>query len=142
MARGLDLAHACVVCVGPTTPDGWCQQEIERALDIQSRDQDFRVIPLLLPGASTDAVPPFLGLRTWVDFRHGVDEEYQLHRLKCGIKGEAPGPWPGHSSAAATNSATDLAERKLRDLQRLEKYVPREVVIETQKKILNRWLKT
>jgi hypothetical protein len=45
MALGLDRADTCVVCVGSATPDGWFRQEIERALDIQSKDAAFRVIP-------------------------------------------------------------------------------------------------
>jgi len=94
MALGLDQAETCVVCVGETTPAGWFQQEIERGLNIQCKDNSFRVIPLLLPKASPQNVSPFLGLRTWIDYRHGKDEQYAFHLLKCGVKGVPPGRWP------------------------------------------------
>lgn len=140
MAIGLDRAKTCVVCVGSTTPAGWFRQEIERALEIQSKESSFRVIPLLLPDASAQNALQFLSLRTWVDFRHGKDVLYAFHLLKCGINGEAPGRWPPDSSSISNNSARDLAERKLKDLQRLEKYLREEVVIEIQRKILDQWI--
>jgi TIR domain-containing protein len=140
MALGLDRADTCVVCVGSTTPDGWFRQEIERALDIQSKDAAFRVIPLLLPNAAPDSVSQFLGLRTWVDFRPAGDEEYAFHILKCGIKGEPPGRWPTHPATPVNNPAWEVAERKLQELQRLEKYVREEVVIEIQRRILDQWI--
>jgi hypothetical protein len=140
MALGLDRADTCVVCVGSATPAGWFRQEIERALEIQSKDDSFRVIPLLLPDASTDRVSQFLGLRTWIDFRRGQDDQYAFHVLKCGINGEPPGRWPHNSGVSLNNTAWEVAERKLRELQRLEKYVREEVVIEIQRKILDQWI--
>lgn len=35
MARGLDNAKSCVVCMGEQTPKGWFQEEIERAINRQ-----------------------------------------------------------------------------------------------------------
>lgn len=140
MALGLDEAETCVVCVGQTTPAGWFRQEIERALAIQSRNERFRVIPLLLPHASEQNVSQFLGLRTWVDFRHGKDEKYAFHLLKCGISGQAPGRWPPGSDSSAKSSGIALAERKLQELQRLRKYIRAELVIEIQRKILDQWI--
>jgi TIR domain len=32
MAKGLERADACAVCLGQKTPRGWFQQEIEKAL--------------------------------------------------------------------------------------------------------------
>lgn len=140
MAIGLEQAKTCVVCVGSTTPGGWFRQEIERALDMQVKDGSFRVIPLLLPDASAENASQFLKLRTWVDFRNGNDQRYAFHVLKCGIKGEPPGRWPDESASASDRAASDLAERRLIDLQRLEKYLRDEVVIEIQRKILDQWI--
>lgn len=140
MAIGLDRAKTCVVCVGSTTPAGWFRQEIERALDIQVKDSSFRVVPLLLPGSSAASASQFLGLRTWVDYRNGKDARYALHVLKCGIQGVPPGRWPGNSPSSTDGSARALAERKLIDLQRLEKYLRDEVVIDIQRKILDQWI--
>ncbi|MBV9690741.1 MAG: toll/interleukin-1 receptor domain-containing protein [Ktedonobacteraceae bacterium] len=93
MALGIDLAKCCVVCISEHTPSGWCREEIERALNRQTSDLSFRVIPLLLPNAKTINVNNFLELRTWVDFR-GPDPAYAFHTLVCGIKGVPPGRWP------------------------------------------------
>lgn len=91
MARGLDQAQACVVCIGGQTPRGWFQQEMQRALNRQAHDSSFRVIPLLLPGARSEFVDDFLELRTWVDMRAGLKDEEAFRRLVAGIKEEIPG---------------------------------------------------
>lgn len=91
MAKGLDQAKTCAVCVGRETPRGWFKEEIERALNRQTKDDGFRVIPLILPGGDRTVVDQFLELRTWVDFTRGVDDGDALHILSCGIKGISPG---------------------------------------------------
>ncbi len=94
MAQGLYQAKTCAVCIGERTPLGWFREEIERALNHQTRYPTFSVIPVLLPGAKTENVDNFLELRTWVDFREPADDAYAFHVLVCGIKGIAPGRWP------------------------------------------------
>jgi hypothetical protein len=125
MAKGLEEAQVCAVCVGRQTPEGWFQQEVERALNRQASDTSFRVIPILLPDAPSDlteVMPAFLDLRTWADFRQGSDEDYAFHVLVRGIKGEPVGRWPlpGRDtlSPGAGSSFSD-AERKLQELRRL-----------------------
>ena len=93
MARGLDQAGCCVVCVGGQTPRGWFDEEIGRALSIQVSGRPYRVIPLLLPGAQTAFVDGFLELRTWVDLRAGLgdgglEQSDALRRLVRGIQGD------------------------------------------------------
>src|ERR1051326_5590952 len=73
MTRGLEETTTCAVCIGAHTPKGWFQEEIERALDLQTRDDSFRVIPVLLPDGNPESAPGFLTLRTWADFRNGKD---------------------------------------------------------------------
>src|SRR5690242_9449788 len=51
MARGLDEAATCAVCVGKETPHGWVLQEIQKALNRQTSHESFRVIPVLMPDA-------------------------------------------------------------------------------------------
>lgn len=139
MAKGLNEARTCAVCVGSQTPDGWFKEEIERALDIQTRRSDFRTIPVLLPDASPDLVPDFLRLKTWADFRNGHDFEYALHVLSQGIKGLSIGRWP--IDGRSKPSAIDAYAEKLRELQRLkEAGLHEEVMIEFERKILNQWL--
>jgi TIR domain len=93
MARGIDQAGCCAICIGEYTPIGWFKREIERALDRQTRVSSFRVIPVLLPNAKRINVDDFLELNTWVDFR-GSDQAYAFHVLVCGVKGISPGRWP------------------------------------------------
>lgn len=93
MARGIDQAGCCAVCIGEYTPIGWFKREIERALDRQTKVPSFRVIPVLLPNAKRVNVDDFLELNTRVDFR-GSDQDYAFHVLVCGVKGIPPGRWP------------------------------------------------
>ena len=138
MAKGLNEARTCAVCVGSRTPDGWFREEIERALDIQTRRNDFRTIPVLLPDASPDLVPDFLKLKMWADFRDGQDAAYALHVLSQGIKGLPIGRWPIDGRGRPT--AIDAYADKLRELQRLkEAGLHDEVMIEFERKILNQW---
>jgi hypothetical protein len=97
MARGIDQAGSCAVCIGKDTPTGWFQREIERALNHQVQQPAFPVIPVLLPKARNTNVDNFLELNTWVDFRKPDQTAYAFHALVCGIKGQPPGPWPPQS---------------------------------------------
>ena len=93
MARGLDQASTCAVCIGQTTPKGWFRQEIQRALDRQSKEKAFRVIPVILPEGDANIVDDFLELRTWIEFKNDHDDPRAVHLLTCGIRGIPPGPW-------------------------------------------------
>lgn len=137
MARGLDQANCCIVCVSEQTPLGWFREEIQKALNRQSQDPSFRVIPLLLPNASIENISEFLELRTWVDFRHEVDPDYAFHLLVSGIKGVAPGRWPRKKSE--TIMAVSAIENKLRELNRLrrDKLVDDEIALEFQRELLS-----
>src|SRR5919109_1591030 len=46
MAKGLEQAKTCAICIGQHTPKGWFREEIERALNRQTKDNSFRVIPV------------------------------------------------------------------------------------------------
>ena len=91
MARGISEALSCAVFIGSSTPQGWFDQEIQRALNRQSREKSFRVIPVLLPGSNPKEIDSFLELRTWVDFRRGLGDHDAFRRLIAGIRGDAPG---------------------------------------------------
>lgn len=99
MAKALDDASSCAICIGNRTPAGWFRQEIQRALNRQTREPTFRVIPVILPGGDQSLVDNFLELRTWVQFKGDLEDSDALHRLICGIKGIPPGrgaieqPW-------------------------------------------------
>lgn len=140
MARGLEEASTCAVFIGAHTPRGWFQEEIERALDLQTRNPTFRVIPVLLPDADPSSIPSFLSLRTWADFRNGQDSDYALHVLRQGIKGEPIGRWPVIDEANPSGKLLQY-EQKISELARFRSLgVHEEVIIEFERKILDRWL--
>src|SRR5262249_23097289 len=58
------------------------------------RDTSFRVIPVILPGATARRIPLFLAATSHVDFRRGSSDSEALRRLECGIRGTAPGATP------------------------------------------------
>jgi hypothetical protein len=145
MAKGMDEAATCAIFLGGDTPTGWFRQEIEHAVNLQSEQPEFRVIPVLLPDALADSggvLPAFIDLRTWADFREGQDTEYAFHVLVQGIRGEPVGRWRRAaelSPAEASYAAAERRLKKLRDLNANEMIV-NEVAIEFQQKILSRWL--
>jgi energy-coupling factor transporter ATP-binding protein EcfA2 len=95
LEEALDASRSCAVFLGPESLGTWENEEMRAALDIRAGRPDFRVIPVLLPGACLPhrgRLPRFLARLTWVDFRPGLDDADALHRLVCGIQGIAPGP--------------------------------------------------
>jgi hypothetical protein len=56
LAKALAETASCAVCIGNKTPSGWFSQEIQRALNLQTREPSFRVIPVILPGGDESLV--------------------------------------------------------------------------------------
>jgi hypothetical protein len=140
MARGLEEANCCAVCVGTSTPKGWFKQEIERALNRQSKNESFRVIPVILPDGDNSLVNDFLELRTWVEFQSGVDDRKAFHLLVSGIKGVAPGRPPETSSDLPRRlSATRENLARIRAL-RLEHLIDEDVAIDYQRRLVDQIL--
>lgn len=95
--QALDDARACAVFLGPNGMGPWQHEEMRAALLKRVERNDFRVIPVLLPGADSPArakVPSFLFLMAWVNFNvpAGLNDEEALHQLVAGIRGVPPGP--------------------------------------------------
>ena len=88
--RGDKAELDAAISSGPSGISPWHNEEMRATLNRAVRSQDdFRVIPVLLPGARPESVPEFLLARTWVDFRLGLDDDEALRRLIAGIRGEA-----------------------------------------------------
>jgi hypothetical protein len=137
MARGLDEARTCAVFVGASTPTGWFQEEIERALNRQVRDRTFRVIPVILPNGDRNVVDRFLELRTWVEFKTGLEDTQALHLLVCGVRGIAPGRGSLVNSGGARELEMLRAKlSRIRDL-RAERLIDDEVAVEYQRRLLD-----
>jgi energy-coupling factor transporter ATP-binding protein EcfA2 len=93
--RALDASHTCAVLLGPSGLGTWENEVMRVALHMRVANPDFRVIPVLLPGAQLPELgrlPPFLARLKWVDFRAGIDDAQAFHELVSGIQGIAPDP--------------------------------------------------
>ncbi|MGC1377673.1 MAG: TIR domain-containing protein [Anaerolineales bacterium] len=94
LERALADCRTVTVFIGPSGIGPWESVEMRAAIAKRVGNSQLRVIPVLLPGApdSKDLnLPGFLQLASWVDFRAGLDDQDALHRLYCGITGQAPG---------------------------------------------------
>jgi hypothetical protein len=142
LTRGLEQARTCAVFVGGSTPSGWFREEIERALNRQTKESGFRVIPVILPSGDRQLVEDFLELRTWVDFKNGLADADAFHLLVCGVRGVPP----GRRIKAKTPYSDELASLKaklsrIRDL-RLEKLIDEGIALEYQRRLLDEHMKT
>lgn len=138
MAKGLERARCCAVCIGTHTPKGWFREEIQRALNRQARDPAFRVIPVILPDGEHDLVDAFLELRTWVDFKEGIEDGNAFHILLSGVKGIPPGRYSPASPDADASLALirdDLA--RIRTLRK-EQLIDDDIALEYQRRLLDK----
>jgi TIR domain len=85
----LASCRAVAILLGPDGFGPWQQREQYKALDRQTKEPAFRVIPVVLPGIKDPALG-FLGLNTWVDLRSDLDHGLEL--LAKAIRGEPAGP--------------------------------------------------
>jgi tetratricopeptide (TPR) repeat protein len=137
MARGLEQSQACAIFIGGNTPSSWFREEIERALDWQTRDSGFRVIPVLLPNGDRRLIEDFLELRTWVEFEEGLVDANAFHLLVSAVRGIHP----GRRSRVEPQQSDSLESVKtklssIRDL-RFEKLINEEIALEYEFALLD-----
>lgn len=89
LEKTLLSCRAVAVFLGPHGMGGWQQREKELALDRQGKEEDFPVIPVLLPGAEPGFA--FLSLNTWVDLRDNINDAESLAIIVHAARGEPPG---------------------------------------------------
>ena len=129
LENALDHSVTVAIFIGSSGISPWHNEELRKALDqaVRTRDE-YRIIPILLPGANNKALSGFLARRTWVDFRSGLDDTEAFERLVAGIKGEAihsgtyelpddPAPYRGLHRFEAEQSVFFFGREA--DLQRL-----------------------
>ncbi|BCB77081.1 hypothetical protein Pflav_034910 [Phytohabitans flavus] len=73
LATALQSSNALLFCIGPNTFVSRGQTAEWEAM--LGQRADAFIIPILLPGADTDAVPEFIRRRQWLDQRDGVTDE-------------------------------------------------------------------
>ena len=92
--KSIELAfrnsESCAVIIGPFGLGPVHRAESDIAVNRQLREENFPVVPVLLPNAEISRAPEFLLRNTWVDFRSGLDDDMALARLISGIRGELP----------------------------------------------------
>ena len=89
LEKELANCKAVAIFIGPQGMGRWQQREREYALDRQTRDENFPVIPVLLPGA--DPALGFLSLNTWIDLQKGTTRE-AIENLAAAMRGETVDP--------------------------------------------------
>lgn len=138
MSKGLDETKTCAVFIGNETPKGWFAEEIGKALNKQSRDHTFRVIPVLLPNSDSSFINDFLELRTWVDFRENINDPKSFHLLTCGVQGIPPGRFDDRSTCEQNNEKK--IRQKLLKLNQLhnDKLIDITIKLEYQRILLNK----
>jgi hypothetical protein len=123
LSYGLLSAKSCAVFFGKHTPKGWREEEINKAVDLQTRDKNFRVIPVLLPDAKKKLIDGFLESRTWVEFKYELDGPEALHLLISGIQGNSPGSFMSQNKPKDKSRMDDEAtiDKELDFLSEVEK---------------------
>jgi tetratricopeptide (TPR) repeat protein/KaiC/GvpD/RAD55 family RecA-like ATPase len=89
LEKSLADCNGAAIFLGPHGMGRWQQREKELALDRQTGNPNFFVIPVLLAGA--DPALGFLSLNHWVDLRGGPSSE-AIETLVCAALGQPPGP--------------------------------------------------
>jgi hypothetical protein len=118
MEEALRRASSCAVCLAAGGVEGWQNEQLRAA--IQTRVEDdarYRVIPVLLPGASRPRkqdLPLFLRRYEMVEFG-GPDDETAFKRLLAGILGIPPIQVEGgvHPGADRQGEAASARNRRL-----------------------------
>jgi hypothetical protein len=105
LEQALDDSRTSAVFIGPNGIGLWENEEMRSALDTRVNQSGYRVVPVLLPGATMrerGQLPRFLSRLTWVDFRgaEGLNNKAAFHRFVAGIKGVAPGRTVGDGSTS------------------------------------------
>jgi len=93
LGKGIEASQSALICVGPHGEGPWHKEEVDtllnRSIKLARSKDEFRIIPVLLPGADTTNLRWFLETRLWVDLRKGItDSTAELQRLRCAILGE------------------------------------------------------
>jgi hypothetical protein len=115
----LTRSKACVVFLRDVLPDNFRDVQIQKALMRQIEwEPQYRVIPVLLPGAKPEVLGTYFQEATYLGVNEEVrfstlDDEIAQYRLLAGILGVAPASLKGFEQALRDNRLRDnrLRER-------------------------------
>src|SRR5690242_40394 len=76
LGRAMEESRAAIVFISPHGEGLWQHEEIDsllnRAIKLSRQQNEFRIIPVLLPKADTSKLRWFLQTRLWIDLSKGV----------------------------------------------------------------------
>jgi formylglycine-generating enzyme required for sulfatase activity len=89
LERALRQVHGVVVFLGPNGLGRWQRREMTLALDRQTKEPTFPVIPILLPGGEANNYSGFLLQNTYADLRGRLDDPDTLDAIERAVRGTA-----------------------------------------------------
>jgi hypothetical protein len=116
IAAALDEVPAIAVFIGSEPLRPWQSAEVERAIKQSVESDSKRVIPVLMPGADVDQLPPFLDILSAIRFPSATDAG-SLRLLKLSIEGREPGPDPERIPFAGKRPYRGLDAFDVKDVQ-------------------------
>lgn len=138
--KGLSETKCCVVCIGSETPTGWFLNELEiaRKQQVENPD-DYRLIPVILPGYKEPAIPTYLDIYQRVDFsKKDEDQDFLVYSLVSGIKREEIiAPWERGKKIRLDKYADWIIE--LKELDKKVGGLPINVLEDTTRDIVIEW---
>ena len=90
-----------VVLVGATGVQRWIDREVRYAVDRNTIDANYRVIPLLGPGANEDALPPFLKQHQYLRFDLREPDAGAIQHVAAAIRPNSRGSRINPAAASA-----------------------------------------
>jgi hypothetical protein len=90
--RSLEQSHACAIFVGPSGEYPWRQESFRAAVEARIKVGGFKLVPILLPGASiptVDDLPPYLAGMQWHRIE-GLHDEHDIEQLARVLTTDAP----------------------------------------------------
>jgi len=137
ITREFDQTKSCAICIGEQTPKDWFQEEIRRALNHQIKYTSFQVIPVLLPNLHQVNVDDLLEPGIWADFRNGLNDSLEFHRLVSYIRGVAPDKGPQEKLALESSQIIVLEGLIKLKKYRIDGLIDEVITHEYQRKLLD-----
>jgi WD40 repeat protein len=117
--RAFADSTSCAVFLGAAGFGAYQRNEIDWAKQRQAVDPDYRIVPVVLPGAAPESVAEFekyLPGAQWVDLRDQANPDLGVAALASALRGGRPGPPVRVVATAVAAERWDQAGRSDRSL--------------------------